>query len=46
MVAVVVLGGIGVWLMRGKIFWGKGCEGMDAGAELARKRIEELQPDF
>jgi eukaryotic-like serine/threonine-protein kinase len=45
MIAVIVLGGIGVWLMRGKLF---GSKEPKAGfvVEQAKKKTDELQPDF
>jgi len=45
MIAVMVLGGIGVWVMREKIF-GKKEQITDVSSEQAKRRIEELQPDF
>jgi hypothetical protein len=45
MVAVIVLGGVGVWLMRGKLFGSKEPK-VDAVVEQAKKRTEDLQPDF
>ncbi|HET6409088.1 MAG TPA: protein kinase [Chthoniobacteraceae bacterium] len=46
MVAIVVLGGIGVWLKRDKFFGSKPEAKSDITTEESKKRIEELQPDF
>jgi eukaryotic-like serine/threonine-protein kinase len=45
MVAVIVLGGIGVWLKRDKIF-GKKEAKIEGVSEQVKQRIDELQPDF
>jgi hypothetical protein len=46
MIAVMVLGGIGFWLMRGKLFRSKEQKAEVAVVEQARKKTDELQPDF
>jgi hypothetical protein len=45
MVAVMVLGGLGVWLMRDKLFGGSEPKGA-AAVDQAKKRMDELQPEF
>jgi eukaryotic-like serine/threonine-protein kinase len=46
MVAVMVLGGVGVWMMREKIFGKREQKVFDASSEEAKRRMDELQPDF
>jgi serine/threonine protein kinase len=46
MVAVIVLGGVGVWALREKIFGSSKAKKVEAAAEQAKQRIDELQPDF
>lgn len=46
MIAIMVLGGAGVWVMREKIFGKKEAKPDTAGSEMVKWRLDELQPDF